>query len=294
MFTVDATEFAYVTRFGQPVRILHGASDAGLHFKAPWPIDAVLKIDAKLQAFDLPAVESLTRDAQNNTVDKTITADAFIAWKLPDKEACDKFVRTLGSSEQAQKVLAPQVTGRLASTIGGLPLEDLVSVVDLAGQQARSEKLQKLLLSNQLKEQLQNEYGIELVELRIRRLSFPQVVRESIFERIRSERARKVAEYESEGRKRATEILSEADKIARSIEAEAKAKKILLEGQADAEADRIRNDAHSQDRDFYAFLQKLKSYQSILGETRDILLLSAKHPLFDLLLSPPKEKEAGK
>ena len=67
-----------------------------------------------------------------------------------------------------------------------------------------------------------------------------------------------------------------------------------IEGEADAMADRIRNEAHAQDREFYAFLQKLKSYQQMLGDTRDVLLLSGKHPLFDLLLSPPKPAGASK
>jgi membrane protease subunit HflC len=116
-------------------------------------------------------------------------------------------------------------------------------------------------------------------------------VRSSIAERIRSERARKVADYESEGRKRAADILSAAEKEARTIEADARAKKQVIEGQADVEADRIRNDAHAQDREFYTFLQKLKAYQLLLSDTRDVLLLSTRHPLFDLLLNPPKPAE---
>jgi membrane protease subunit HflC len=98
-----------------------------------------------------------------------------------------------------------------------------------------------------------------------------------------------VADYESEGRKRAADILSAAEKEARNIESDARARKQLAEGQADVAADRIRNEAHARDREFYAFLQKLKAYQLLLSDTRDVLLLSTKHPLFDLLLNPPTE-----
>ena len=180
------------------------------------------------------------------------------------------------------------MSARLATAIGTLPLDDLVSVADDAGRDQRSERLRAKLIEGGFAEQLRTEYGIELVDLRLRRLSYPEAVRQSIYERIRSERSRKVAEFESEGRKRASDILSTADKESRTIEAEARGKKVRIEGEADATADRIRNEAHSQDREFYAFLQKLKSYQQMLGDTRDVLLLSGKHPLFDLLLSPPK------
>jgi membrane protease subunit HflC len=288
LYTVDFSEFAYVTRFGEPVTVRDGASDAGLHVKAPWPMDSILRIDRRLQSFDLPSVESLTRDAANRTVDKTIAADAFVAWRIPDAEAADRFIRTVGTAEQARRVIAPQVTARLAAVIGTVSLDELVSVADDAARDARSARLRTQLLENGFANQLRTEYGVELVDLRIRRLGFPEAVRQSIAERIRSERARKVAEYESEGRKKASEILSTADRDARTIEAEATAKKVKLEGEADAAADRIRNEAHAKDREFFVFLQKLKSYQQMLGDTRDVLLLSGKHPLFDLLLSPPK------
>lgn len=288
LYTVDFSEFAYVTRFGDPVTILDGATEAGLHFKAPWPVDSIVRIDRRLQSFDLPTVESLTRDAANRTVDKTIAADAFVAWRIPDSTAADQFLKSLGTVEQARRVIAPQITSRLAAAIGNLPLEDLVSVADQGVRDARSERLRDKLAENGFSEHLRKEYGIELVDLRLRRLSYPEAVRQSIAERIRSERGRKVVEYESEGRKRAADILSTADKEARTIEAEARAKRIRIEGETDAAADRIRNEAHSQDREFYTFLQKLKSYQFMLGDTKDVLLLSGKHPLFDLLLAPPK------
>jgi membrane protease subunit HflC len=292
-YAVDYAEFAYVTRFGEPVATHDGATAAGLHVKAPWPVDSVLRIDRRLQSFDLPAVEALTRDAANQTVDKTLAVDAFVTWRVPDAAAADRFVRTVGTPDQAKKVLAPQVSGRLAAAISTLPLEDLIAVADEPAIDARSERLRSHLLgtgtADPLADKVRAEYGVELVDVRVRRFGYPEAVRASIADRIRSERGRKVADYESDGRKRAADILSAAEKQARTIEAEARAKKVTLEGQADAEADRIRNDAHAQDREFYAFLQKLKAYQLLLSDTRDVLLLSTRHPLFDLLLNPPKE-----
>lgn len=284
---VDVAEFAYVTRFGEPVATLDGATDAGLHFKLPWPIDSVRRIDRRLQAFDLPAVESLTRDLASRTVDKTIAVDAFVAWRIPDAVAADRFTRTVGSPDAARRILAPRVNGKLAAIIGTLPLDDLVAVADAAAIDERSRKLRAKLLEDDLLVKVREEYGIEIADLRLRRFGFPEAVRASIAERIRSERMRKVADYESEGRQKAADIASAAEKESRTIEAETRAKKQAIEGQADVDADRIRNEAHALDPKFYEFLQKLKTYQTLLNETRDVLLLSSKHPLFDLLLSPP-------
>lgn len=292
-FTVDYTEFAYVTRFGEPVATYDGATDAGLHFKLPWPADAVRAIDRRLQAVDLPAVETLTRDPTNRTVDKTLTVDAFLTWRVPDAAAAERFIQTVGTPDQARRVLTPRISGRLAAVVSTLPLDDLIGIADEKAIDARTENLRRHLLGeggtpDGLRERVRAEYGIEIVELRIRRFGYPDAVRASIADRIRSERARKVADYESDGRKKAADILSAAEKAARAIESDARAKKQVIEGQADADADRIRNDAHAKDREFYTFLQKLKAYRMMLSDTRDVLLLSSKHPLFDLLLNPPK------
>src|SRR5829696_3578904 len=130
LYTVDAAEFVYVTRFGDPVRVRDGGTDAGLHLKAPWPVDSVVRIDRRVQSFDLPAVESLTRDPVNRTVDKTLAVDAFATWKIPDAAAADRFVKAVRTPEQARKILGPLVNGRLAAVISTMPLDDLIGVAD--------------------------------------------------------------------------------------------------------------------------------------------------------------------
>src|SRR5262245_19284613 len=128
-YTVDAAEFVYVTRFGDPIAIHDGATAAGLHVKAPWPVDSVLRIDRRVQSFDLPAVESLTRDP-DGAVGKTLAVDCFVTWKIPDAEAADRFVKTVRTPEQARKILAPLINGRLAAIVSSMALEDLVRPID--------------------------------------------------------------------------------------------------------------------------------------------------------------------
>lgn len=303
-FAVDQTEFVYLTRFGEPRGIFDGADDAGLHVKMPWPIESVTRIDRRLQVFDVPAIESLTLDPQNRTVDRTVAVDAFVCWRIPDAKAVDRFVRSVGSPEQVRRLLSPRITGRLAAVISNMPLEDLVSVADEAEVEKRSDRIRRQLLgletvggdgmvSERLQQVAREEYGVEIVDIRLRRFNYPEAVRATIAERIRSERARKVADYESQGRQKATDIATTADRDARMIESSARAERQRIEGQAEVEADNIRNQAHAMDRDFYTFLQKLKAYQNILGETRDVLLLSSRHELFDLLLNPPRRDGNG-
>jgi membrane protease subunit HflC len=323
-YAVDHAEFAYVTRFGQRVDVHDGATDAGLKVKYPWPIDAVTRIDRRVQSFDLPAVESLTRDPVNRTVDKTLAVDAFVTWRVPDARAADKFVKAVRTPEQAKKLLGPLISGRLAAVVSTMPLDDLISVADVesalagvagaaAGATAdgrfraadlkaidgRVERVRRRLLGEEgptdpadtLRARALEEYGIEVLDIRVRRFSYPEAVRGSIAERIRSERARKVADYESEGRRRAADITTDADRVARTVEADARARKTVIEGEANAEAGRIRSAAYAQDREFYVFLEKLRSFQTMLADTRDVLLLSTKHPLFDLLKGPPTPKQ---
>jgi membrane protease subunit HflC len=328
LYSVDQAEYVYVTRFGEPVVIHDGASAAGLHIKSPWPVELVERIDRRVQSFELPSVESLTRDPITGTVDKTLAVDASVTWRIPDPAAADRFFRTVRTPEQARKVLGPLVNGRLAAVISALEMDKLISVVDVqtamagltgfpavAGEaprfmaedvrliDARTELVRRRLggegeegaLGDEaLRKRVLTEYGIELIDVRVRRFSYPEAVRSSIAERIRSERAKKAADYESEGRQKAAEISSEADRVARTREADARAQKTVIEGQANADAARIRAAAYSQDREFYLFLENLRAFQTIISETRDVLLLSTKHPLMKPLAGPPEPMKKEK
>src|SRR5262245_61721071 len=107
LFTVDPTEFVYVTQFGAPVGVYDGgvADDAGLHFRLPWPLESLQRLDRRLQHFDLPPAEVLTRDPQSKAPDKTLTVEAYACWRLlgknEDAGAVDRFIRTLGTAEKA-------------------------------------------------------------------------------------------------------------------------------------------------------------------------------------------------
>jgi membrane protease subunit HflC len=309
-FTVDRTELVYLTQFGRLEAVYDGAKDAGLHWRWPWPVQSVQRLDRRLQVFDLPEIELLTRDDKGETIDKTITVDAYVCWRIDGEEGVSRFIRAMGTADRAREILRPRIISRLGAEISNMKMDDLISVVSPQEARGRMEALRDRLIGDSgadqhqaeasplqaggLRDQARRDYGIELVDVRLRRTSHPAEVRDAIFSRIRSERAKKVADYQGQGALLASKIKSEAELEARNILTDAKAAEQQIKGKADAESDRIRNLAHSQDPEFYAFLKKLEEYQRILGDNKSVLLLSSHRDMFDLMFKPPKpEKESG-
>jgi len=294
LFTVDAAEFVYVTLLGRPIEVLDGgdSQEAGLHVGWPWPVQSALRLDRRLQFFDLPAAELLTHDPRGNTIDKTLTVEAFVCWRIAGKENVELFVQKIGTPANAQSILGPRIKSQLGAAIGAMRMDDLISTApgSKPGQTKVDETMDaiKASLMSSLSDVARKDYGIELVDVRLRRFNHPDQVRDSIFDRIRSERNKIAAEYRSEGNKQAAQIASDAEKTKRELLARARSEEERLKGEADTQAAWIRNKAHSQDPEFYAFLKKMEKLQSILGDNKTVLLLSSNRPLFDLLFQPPQ------
>ncbi len=301
LFAVDRTEFVYVTQFGRPVRTYDGVTEGGLHFKLPWPIQSVQRLDQRLQVFDLAGVELLTRDPKGKTIDKTITISAYVCWRIADAEGVDRFIRTVGTPDRAETIVGQQINSRLGAEIGNMKLDDLISVAPSREVEQRMQDLSRRLLGentlgpehSSLRGSARKTYGIDLVDVRLRRFNYPAQVRDAIFERIRSERNKKAAEYQSEGAQLARNIESQAEHDARIILADARASEQRLKGEAEAEADHIRDQAHRKDVAFYTFLKKLEEYQRILGDNKTVLLLSSHRDLFDVLFKPPNPENGA-
>jgi membrane protease subunit HflC len=303
-FTVDRTEYVYVTQFGRPVDTLDGETAAGFHWKLPWPVQSVQRLDHRLQVFDLPGAELLTHDPKGQTIDRTLTISAYVCWQIAGAKGVDRFIKTVGTPERAVALLGQRISSRLGAEIGIMRLEDLISVIDGRAGEERMDRLSRRLLDqggdpanptsqDSLRASARDDYGIEVVDIRLRRFNYPPEVREEIFRRIRSERQKKVADYQSEGDQLARKIGSEAELQARTILADARASEQKLKGRADAESLRILNEAQSQDVAFYTFLKKLAEYQRILGDNKTVLLLSSHRDLFDVLFKPPNPENGS-
>jgi modulator of FtsH protease HflC len=263
VFTVDRTEFVYLTQFGRHVATYDGAQDeqAGLHFRWPWPIQSVLRIDRRLQVLDLPAAELVTKDPRpGGSVDKTLAIDAYVVWRVPNAEAVERYITRVGSVERAREILRDRFRDRLGAAIARTPLQDLIS--DRAGhvEQQREELSRQLMKLDRDSSSGPGGSGpadgIEVVDVRVRRLSYPEQVRRAIFDRIISERKRK-STYELSTRR------TEADKIRIDTDTEISIKLVGVRarnreklGSAQKRADETLNPAISKDRDYYLELKR--------------------------------------
>jgi len=281
---------------GKHVATYDGSKDdqAGLHFSWPWPIVNVERIDRRLQYFDLPVTELLTHDTDQKTIDKNLLVEAFVVWKIPEKDQVDAFVRRIGSKKKAEEILGKRINSQIGAEIGKRRMDDFVST-DPGRVDDTILSLRENLLKN-LQGQVESEYGIHLEDIRLKRFSHPGSVREFIFQRIRSERQKKAGEYLSEGNKKARDIEAEAEQKSREMIAQARLEEARIKSEADTKALALRNDAQSADPEFYSFLKRLEKLQNILSDNKTILLLSTHRPMFDLLFNPPtlQKKETPK
>src|SRR5262249_44111545 len=189
------------------------------------------------------------------TIDRTITVIAYVCWKIPDAEQVDRFIRRVGTPDRARTLLGEQVRSQLAAAISRKQMADLISdqegKVDKTMQEIRQE------LVDSVRERAGRDYGIEVVDVRLRRTSHPGVVRQTIFERIVSERKKKAEEYRSKGEAEAQRIRSEAEAEVSNLLNQARAQEKELKRQAETEAMDLRFQAYSKDRKFAEDLMAL-------------------------------------
>lgn len=292
---VDETESVVVESLGQISavydRAVPEASDRGLHFKLPWPFGTVRRFDRRLQLFDPPGRELFTRDRKN------ITVSSYLCWKIAesssgqalDKRPVVRFFRGLGSPAVAEARLESRLRSALATEFGQVELGDLLAVRDSEQGPGDDSPLADIarraleaLRQDDAGESLRDRLGLELVDLRIKRINLPEGNRLAVFERMRTERERIAERYRSAGRAERARIESQARRQSDELLARADADAERIRGEGEAEAIRILNEAHSQDPEFYEFQQTLATYAKILGE-RTTLVLSSGSKLFRLL-----------
>ncbi|MCS7192934.1 MAG: protease modulator HflC [Armatimonadetes bacterium] len=277
-FAVDETEWAIVVRFGKLVRTV---SEAGLHFHLP--IDSVRKFDKRLQVYDPPATEFLTGDKKN------LLIDAFVIWRIDDPV---RFWQSVGDAVGAEMRLHDLVWSQLAATLGSYDLAHLVAVRNEEIDNGKETKLGDLTetVRTQCRDVARRLYGIEIVDVRIKRLNFPEQNKEAVFARMRTERERIAKRYLAEGEEIATRIKSEADRERERILAEAYREAERIKGEGDAIAARIYGQAFSRDPQFYKMLRTLDAYKKALDD-KTTIVLSADSEFLRLLTQGREQKQ---
>jgi membrane protease subunit HflC len=258
VFVVDETKTAIVTQFGKPVAVIESA---GLCWKLPQPVQAVRFFDKRLQVYDPKPTEFLTNDKKN------IVADAFVAWRIADPK---RFLETVADRAGAEVRMADIVASEMGAALGQYPLHALVST------NANEMKINEIMavVTEGCRTTADANFGIEVAEVRMKRIAFPEQNKQSVFDRMRAERERTAKRYRSEGEEEAIKIRAAADRERQEVLAEAYREAESIRGQGEAAAMRIYSSAHNADPEFYRFLRTLESYRKFMDDKTTIVLSS--------------------
>ena len=250
MFVVKETNQAIVLQFGDPKQII---VTPGLYFKIPF-VQNVAFLDRRILSLDPPPEEVIASDQ------KRLIVDAFARFKIVDPL---KFYISVGNERVARSRLATIINSRLRSVLGKQSLATLLSQ-DRAKQMA--------LIQEGVNTEAE-KFGIEIIDVRIKRADLPQANSEAIFRRMQTEREREAKEFRARGAEMAVTITSTADKEVTVILANADKQSEIMKGEGDGLRNKIFADAFGQDPDFFAFYRAMQAYETALigGETSLIM-----------------------
>jgi membrane protease subunit HflC len=250
LFTVSETQQVLVVRLGEPVRVVNSP---GLNFKVPF-IDSVISIDKRILDLENPSQEVIASDQ------KRLVVDAFARYRINNAL---RFYQSIGSIQAANIQLTTLLNASLRRVLGEVTFIKVV-------------RDERETLMARIREQLDKEadgYGIEVVDVRIRRADLPEQNSQAVYQRMQTERQREAAEFRAQGGQKAQEIRSKADREATVIIADANSTAEQVRGTGDAERNRLFAEAYGQDPDFFSFYRSMTAYETGLrsNDTRFLL-----------------------
>ena len=250
IFIVQEINQAIVLQFGDPKKIV---TKSGLNFKLPF-IQNVAYLDKRVLNLDNPPEEVIAADQ------KRLIVDAIARFKIVDPL---KFYISVGNERVARQRLATIINSRIRGVLGKQDLATLLS---------KDRAKQMSIIQNDVNTEAKN-FGIEIVDVRIKRADLPQANSEAIYARMQTERQREAKEFRAQGAESATRITSTADKEVTVILANAKKKSEIMKGEGDGQRNKIFADAFGKDPQFFSFYRAMQSYEKALigGDTSLIL-----------------------
>lgn len=257
LFIVHQTQQALVTQFGNPVRVIR---EPGLGMKIPF-IQQVEYFDRRVLDFDAPSVELVLGDQ------KRLVVDAFARYRISDPL---RFRQAAGTEFAFRGRLEPIVFSSLRSVLGEVSLFTVLSA-------------ERLALMNRIRNDVNtalNRFGVEVVDIRIKRADLPAENNQAIFRRMQTEREREAKELRAQGAEIGQRIRARADRERRVLIAEAQRQAEILRGEGDAEAVRIFAEAYGADPEFFDLFRSLQAYRVALGDGATSFVLSPDSPFF--------------
>lgn len=262
LYVVNEFQRGVLLSFG---KVTNDDLQPGLHVKVPF-IDVIRIFDARVLTLDARPERFLTVEK------KSMMVDSFAKWRIVD---VGKFyTATNGEEDRAQRLLAQRINEGLRNEFANRSLQDVVS-----GE--RDELM--LAIKNDLNKVTQEALGIEIIDVRVKKIDLPDEVREPVYSRMRAEREREAREHRAKGKEQSERVRADADRQQVIIKANAYRDSEFLRGEGDAKAAAIYAKAYKRDPEFYAFVRSLTAYKSTFSGKQDIMLLDPKSDFFRYL-----------
>ncbi len=258
LFTVKEWERAALFKFGEIVRTDY---DPGLHFKIPI-VNNIRKFDGRIQTLDADPERYLTAEKKN------VIVDSFVKWRIDN--VATYYTTMGGDTVRANIRLSQIIKDGLRSEFGKRTIQDVIS--------GERKKIMDILLVNTATQA--EEFGIKVVDVRIKRIDLPEDISNSVYRRMEAERARTAKDLRSKGAEAAERIRADADRQRTVILAEAYREAEQTRGQGDAKAAEIYANAYTQDPEFYSFYRSLNAYKATFKTENDILVLEPDSDFF--------------
>lgn len=265
VYIIPETHRGVKLRFGE---LVETNIQAGLHFKVP-VIDQVREFDVRVLTMDLPSRQYLTIEK------KPLNVDSYVAWRIRD---VDQFYRSTGGDEfRAQTLILSRVDNGLRDEFGVRTMHEVVS-----GQ--RDELM--IQLRARVNENTVREFGIELLDIRVKAIELPEEVSENVYRRMAAERQKLAQEFRSRGQELAEGIRADADRQQTVILATAFSEAETIRGEGDGQSARIYADSYGANEEFYSFYRSLQAYENTFSSKDDLMVIDSNSDFMKFLKDP--------
>ena len=269
VFVISETQRGVLLKFGE---VVNSDLEPGLHFKIPF-VDSVRKFDGRILTVDSTPERFFTQEQ------KQLIVDSYAKFRVVD--TAKYYTATSGEEFRAAALLSQRINDDLRNQVAGRSVQEVVS--------GERDQLMEAVKAR-LNETVLTELGVEVIDVRVKKIDLPNEVSQSVYRRMNAEREKEARELRSEGKEIAEGMRAEADRKVTVIEAEAVRDAEIIRGDGDATATRIYADSFNRDPEFYAFTRSLNAYQQTFANGSDIMLLQPDSQFFQYLRDP----KAGK
>ncbi|MDA7840561.1 protease modulator HflC [Luminiphilus sp.] len=273
LYVVKETQRGVLLKFGE---VVNPNLRPGIHFKVPF-VNNVRLFDGRILTVDSPAERFFTQEK------KALIVDSYAKFRVLD--TATYYTATNGEEARAAGLLAQRINDGLRNEVAVRTVQEVVSG-------SRDEVMESI--TQRLSEVAATELGVEVIDVRVKKIDLPPDVSNSVYRRMNAEREKEARELRSEGQELAEGIRASADREVTVLKANAFREAEMVRGLGDAEATRIYADAYNQDPEFYAFVRSLKAYQETFNAGSDIMVIDPDNQFYQYLRSQSAGSKSGK